>query len=885
MQSVFAYLLLLALSVWTFFQSENLPMPESGIRVSNDYTPETLVRDIFAKGTCDNISNIRSIGSTRGIGYFQNGQSTIGMDQGIIISTGQVADAQGPNQYGDQSGNLGSNDNDPDLKMFATQRLRDVVGIEFDFEPLDSFVQFRYVFASEEYCEFVGSVYNDVFGFFVSGPGIEGEFSRRSKNVALIPETNDYVAINTVNHAYNSEYFIRNELERDSRQCGIEPIVSPHHMNIEYDGFTTILSASLQLIPCETYHIRFVVADVADRNYDSAVFLEAGSFNIGGTVLLSAEGSNGATATEGCSDNYFVFERGETKNLNKPLTVGIKVAEESSAIEGVDFERLPRRVTIPAGQMKVRLPVHFIKDDLAEATEKLTIELDIPCACYQGQATLKIVDPPPLAATLADVSICTNSTVELEATVNGGIPPYTYVWNNGATTKSLRVTANDVGTYSVTVSDQCGNNAADTCQVLPIAAPTATISGYAEICAGDTAFLSVTLSGSSPWQIQYSINGEVQPPLANIETSPFLLPAAKDGAYILESVSDANCEGKTEGYGEIALIKIEIAETVQPVRCFAGNDGSIAVKITQGSQPIALEWLGGLGSNARIDNLSAGSYQLSAVDALGCMALFDIEVPEPSQLMPVVFSCDDLTNANFAFSAGGGTPPYQYAFDGQPFADQTAFRNLEPGKSYDLVIRDANGCTLPQTLHMPPLYEKMVELPPVLELKISDLHQIRPVFNIPEILIDSVHWSPATGLDCTDCLYPNIEAITEGAYTIYVRDIFGCEGEANTQIKLDRSIDVYIPSAFSPNGDQINDHFTIFANMRQVRRVIAFRVFDRWGNLIFSRDDFLPNDPTFGWDGRVRNEPVNAGIFTYFASVELIDGSETLRKGQVSLIR
>ena len=86
--------------------------------------------------------------------------------------------------------------------------------------PLDSIVTFRYVFASEEYCEFVGSIYNDVFGFFIRSTFISGEFSNNSRNVALIPGSDDYVSINSVNYQQNEAYYIRNELIDDAVICG-----------------------------------------------------------------------------------------------------------------------------------------------------------------------------------------------------------------------------------------------------------------------------------------------------------------------------------------------------------------------------------------------------------------------------------------------------------------------------------------------------------------------------------------------------------------------------------------------------------------------------------------------------------------------------------------
>ena len=166
---------------------------DNGIVTDDSYDVETLVREIFIKGSCDNVENIAAIGHPEGIGYFEQGSPIIGMQEGIILATGPIGNAEGPNSATDVSGNFGDNTGDVDLDIMATDDVRDAVGIEFDFVPLDSIVTFRYVFASEEYCEFVGSIFNDVFGFFISGPGIEGDFSNNSMNVALVPGTDDFV--------------------------------------------------------------------------------------------------------------------------------------------------------------------------------------------------------------------------------------------------------------------------------------------------------------------------------------------------------------------------------------------------------------------------------------------------------------------------------------------------------------------------------------------------------------------------------------------------------------------------------------------------------------------------------------------------------------------
>ncbi|RMF32633.1 MAG: gliding motility-associated C-terminal domain-containing protein [Bacteroidetes bacterium] len=96
---------------------------------------------------------------------------------------------------------------------------------------------------------------------------------------------------------------------------------------------------------------------------------------------------------------------------------------------------------------------------------------------------------------------------------------------------------------------------------------------------------------------------------------------------------------------------------------------------------------------------------------------------------------------------------------------------------------------------------------------------------------------------------------------------------------------MYIPNAFSPDGDGINDLFYIFAREGSVREIKTFLVFSRWGETVWEYHNFQPNDPAAGWDGTHRGQLMNPAVFVYFAEIEMIDGSIRLFEGDVTLIR
>ncbi|MCB9266143.1 MAG: choice-of-anchor L domain-containing protein [Lewinellaceae bacterium] len=862
--------------------------PPSGIQTDDSFPVEDLVQDIFVSGACNTITNIRGIGEKKGIGYFRNGSSSIGINSGVIISTGPVGNAEGPNSATDISGDFHDDTGDPDLDIMGTGSVKDAVGIEFDFMPLDSIVTFSYVFASEEYCEFVGSIYNDVFGFFIQGPGIEGNFSNNARNVALIPGTDDFVSINSVNYQENEAYYIRNELEDDAVICGLDPNFNGHHEEIEYDGFTRKLTAVLHLQPCETYHIRLVVADVGDNFYDSAVFLAAESFNLGGEVEISAGTgfSPAAPSMEGCRDAYFLFERLPGSNLQFPLTVNYTVSGESTALTGIDFEPLAGYAAIPAGQPFVQVPVNLFNDGLPETVESIILELDIPCACFTDTARMFVADSPPLDIQLEDFGICENGSTEIRPGIQGGTSPYTYVWNTGETTPAVSATAQGPPLYAVTVYDACGNSALDSANYFLAEPPRASLSGQASICEGDTAFLAVEFTGSAPWNILYSLDGVVQPPVSSIDNPSFRLPATQPGDYRLLEVSDAACEGYASGQASVEVHSISLEIESRQASCPGEADGSIRVEITGGTPPFQHFWLENIGSSLAPDGLPEGEYHLVVSDGAGCRKEVAIAVGSPPPMEPLRPDCNLLAEGLLSLNPSGGTPPYLYSLDGENFFGPSSLNTLEPGEEYSLTIQDAAGCLFNQEFIMPATYEgAMITLPAQMEASLGRTTVIRPQLQIPESLIGTIRWAPATGLSCTDCLFPELLPFEDNTYTLRVVDIYGCTSEASVRIRVNDEAAIFVPSAFSPNGDHINDRFTVYANTFQVERIASFRVFDRWGGLLFERRNFPPNHEPSGWDGTTKGQMLDPGVYTYMVEAILLNGARQTKGGNVLLMR
>jgi hypothetical protein len=222
----------------------------------NSLTPELLAQFLVGEGVT--ISNVQFTGAKAAGGIF-NGGAFAGIDikKGIILSSGNVANAAIPNNSDGTSTSFGT-PGDADLDALIPQATRDAVVLEFDFVPQQNQVRFQYVFGSEEYNEFVGGSFNDVFAFFLDG-----------ENIALIPGTTTPVSVNNVNATTNSNLYNNNDPSN-----GI-----PTPFGIEFDGFTTVLTAEKVITAGVPHHIKLVIADAGDTSLDSAVFLAAASFS------------------------------------------------------------------------------------------------------------------------------------------------------------------------------------------------------------------------------------------------------------------------------------------------------------------------------------------------------------------------------------------------------------------------------------------------------------------------------------------------------------------------------------------------------------------------------------------------------------------------------
>ena len=256
---------------------------------SQSYAPQQLIEDILIDSNC--ISNVvvtntvggNFNGSDQSYGYFDATGTSFPFQSGIVLSTGKLNNVKGPNTtLSDDNAPNWSGDSDLEAALNENNTINATI-IEFDFTSVADQISFRYIFASEEYQDGNANTcqYSDLFGFLIRPVN-----SQDYTNIALVPNTNTPVKVTTVHPEIPGGCQAENEAYFESFNSNVSPI--------NFNGQTKILTAIANTIPNETYHVKLVIADEQNYRYDSAVFLEAGSFQLNtdlGPNLLTSTNS------------------------------------------------------------------------------------------------------------------------------------------------------------------------------------------------------------------------------------------------------------------------------------------------------------------------------------------------------------------------------------------------------------------------------------------------------------------------------------------------------------------------------------------------------------------------------------------------------------------
>lgn len=903
--------------------------------------PVNCVQNLVGPGV--QYSNVQTFGSSlNSFATFTGGTASgLGFNSGVYLSTGNIA-AHAP--LSNLPGTFLSNNNgapgDPTLNAMGLGTTFNATVLQFDFVPTGDTIKFRYIFASEEYNEFVNSSYNDVFGFFLTGPNPSGP-PYASTNIALIPSTVQPVAINSVNNGYaggcasgpceNCAYYVDNLCQQNA---------------FAFDGYTVALTAIAPVIPCQTYTIKLAVADVADAIYDSGVFLEEGSFvsniiqsssniNFGGVDTMMFEGCSQATITivrtPALTNDTIIFNYG------------------GNATMGLDYNFLPDTLIFSPGNDTLFLVVNTISDNFNEFNEFLSITINAGiCSDYVPISTVNLyiidVDSITVDAGL-DSAFCAGTEILLNMQSTGGTLLNQYTWltpGGGSMNDSTLITPTQSGYYYAVALDVClqivvidsiylnvfpspniTTNPANLCSGASYAigdpngntnlnwvwTPATnlsnanipnplfiglnpgpgslqytyyvTVDSAGVVCAGDSVVvilnpnpvpdvtpdsievcfpLNVTLDAGAGY-VGYQWSNGATTQTQDVTTS---------GWYIATVTDTNNCQGIDSAY---VVIYPRLTFTLDDVDICTDVSTNIGFNTNQNQFNIiwspADHLNNGNISNPVFQQTTSGPDPISytyivSSDSAGFVCFVDTMIvtvyPNPSFSLPndTVYFCE---NSDVTIDAGGGYSSYLWS---NGFLTQTI--TVSDTGWFAVTVTNNVLCANTDSSYVVKLF--------------------LPNFNIPDVIIcegDTAILTTSSwqgnflwNTGSTDTL---LVVTQTGTYTLTITNTCGSGTDSIQVLEKPNANISELPNVFSPNGDGLNDEYSI-ADLEFAEEFVLL-IYNRWGRLLFET-----SDASIVWKGEGDGgSEATPGVYFVILKYKNCYGEETTLNGNIHLFK
>ncbi|CAN5907055.1 hypothetical protein BH11BAC7_BH11BAC7_22400 [soil metagenome] len=451
--------------------------------------------------------------------------------------------------------------------------------------------------------------------------------------------------------------------------------------------------------------------------------------------------------------------------------------------------------------------------------------------------------------------------------INNGAP---FVSGSGANSNALYVNLGGAGPLTFMVQETsfgCAGPWSPVATILVIGLPTVTITGPHIVCQGDTTTYTTTFNNNTYYN--WSTNGGVIVDTANniIEMS-----YPNTGSYILSLNALNQCGSASSVFG----VTVRAYPTVA-----AGNDtiicSSSSVQLSTPTGPgYTYSWSNGTSVIGTTNTVSVTptvttTYVVSVSISAGCTSYDTVNVIVTA-LGDSVGSTQAGCNVNDGTATAtptGGTPPFSYSWNnGQ--TTQTAV-GLAPG-IYTCTITDAAGCSSTSIVLVGSVSSLNPDAGLYTTITAGQSTQLNGTGG------GTYSWAPAADLSCTNCPDPVASPVVTTTYTMSVTDSLGCTRTDTVTVFVDILCgEVFLPNAFSPNGDNQNDILFVRGACIQI---LDYSIYNRWGEQVFHS-----TDPAIGWNGTWRGVPCEPAVFTYVIKGSLLDGSAIDKKGNVSLVR
>lgn len=808
------------------------------VNVETGLTLEEYVNDILL-GSGIQATNITYTGGTNQLGYLTGGEDSFSISSGLVLSCDVAENIACPDTWVACDGCLGMGFNDPDLldiansvppligQSFSVGSVNDGCVLEFDFVAAGDTISFNYVFGSDEYETWINTQYNDVFAFFLSGPGITGPydspagFPDGAVNIAGVPDTDPVlpITISSVNSGTNSQYYVDN-------QGGTDVCIN---------GYTVPFKAEYPVQCGETYHIKLAIADGSDTALESIVVLEEGSFESNAVVQIDLSidvgGPDANTIYEDCGQATLTFERPVETILEIQEMVYINYGN-SVATNGVDYGQpqpdgsllpLPDSVVFEPFVSIVAFELIANIDGIAEGPELVEMQIENVAACNGGGLTTYFTfyiaeNPPPLEVEDYSVTICQGDVIEVGPIVNGGYGNYTFDWD---------CPEGSSGTSPITISPlsnwSCYVTVADTCDLAlnPI---------EVEVSVEVLEFppLTVDIIQAGPIVLECNGSAEISATAAGGDAMYTYSWEDQDGSNLWPSWWDpstlnlstwANADEVfvtvTDGCGFEVSDSIEVEYDIPPLVISVDEEISVLCNdpftlgaSAEGTGPFNYTWYNGnqwldFDNTLNWQTSSDANLTLSVTDACGQMEEVDVEVtveaPDVEVSLPqgLIGPCTEVFDLNANVTSGSGGYQYSWFQNGVNMNQNGSSVDVQLNQTSTISVNVNDGCgqsgsaSATVTIDNPPL---VIELGPDVYASCVDFTNI-PVEIISGAGAYSYEWFVSNEPYDQG---PNIIVQSFGSVTVSVDVTDGCGG-ATTDSLVYHIPDIPLSIQVTPN--------------------------------------------------------------------------------------